>query len=1146
MAEITKEKEIGASTSPALSDVEIGEIKDVKNADAALDFLRHEEGGVREMTLEDERKLRRKIDWMIVPLMWCCYCLQYLDKTLINYANVMGLEEDTNMTKDQFSNLALIFYVSYLAFEFPHGYAMQRLPTAKYLGAMVFLWGVIVTVTSACKSYPALVATRVLLGVFESAVAPSLILITSMWYKRNEQPPRVGLWYLGTGTGTVIGSLISFGFQHVTNRTFYSWQIMFLTVGLVTCAVGILVFFLLPDNPMKSRLTHEEKVWAIERLRENQTGIENIHFKPGQVAECFLDPQTWLLALICCSSSVPNGAVSSFQATIIKSFGYDSKQTALLSIPSGAVNSIAILSSTYLAGRYNQRGIQIIALLVPGILGGALMAFLPDTNKPGKLIGNYLTNVIGASLPLLYSWVSANYAGHTKKVTMNALLLISFCVGNIIGPLTFRGQDAPGYVPAKITIIVTCAAAIGFTVVLWFYYVGVNRRRDAKMEEGEGVQRGDVAFADMTDLKNKAFRYRLPNHSPYTTLDSSKKEIRLVTIAPNSDLAAPIQCDLSTVRLSSRPSYTALSYVWGQRFFPIYILLDGQNVKITLNLFAALRRLRNPSWPCIFWIDALCINQEDKAERASQVAMMREIYGSAAETVVWLGENSGSGLAMELIRNFPGDGEYHDMLKLGCDTWYARHWDALHSMLEASYWERCWTLQEIIVSENITIMYGDESTSWDRLNFLRSLSHNDRLPAACQSVVCSYFQRVAATNAWYSNFRAGQSMSMHEALLLTDYRRSGEESDKVFSLLGLVDSCGIEPTYTTDAIDVYRRTVQRIVEMEESLEVLSSVCALRNEYLFERIEKVSRRYCGSQESNELSTATSCVSGISREESGLLEHLLDTALSSWNTQADSTSDSVAISSWAFPPGYQWKIRRHMYTEIGTRPQDRIIPFGATGNSKPGVNISGAVAELRGALLSSILPSPHSEASGSKIKYLSSKREEVQLPEQGKRLEEVCRPLWQRFINQATTPTPGTNSWTSVYGNPLQSFRAFQQTLLLGADDNGAKCHKPFFDNPFWAHLFAWTGIESSNADFDHGPLHAITHLIFQRTLNSRSFFVTESGYMGFASMEVAAGDVVCLLRGGPTPYVLRRYDVHGIMEGEAWSGLEDSLETIRII
>ncbi|KAK5129916.1 hypothetical protein LTR08_002717 [Meristemomyces frigidus] len=138
MSKLSMEKDPEAS-STTVSDPDhiVGEIKDIRNADPAIDFLRHE-GSVREMTAEDEKRLRRKTDWMIAPLMWCCYCLQYLDKTLINYANVMGLQEDAHITKGQFSNLALIFYITYLALEFPHGYAMQRFPTAKYLGGIIF------------------------------------------------------------------------------------------------------------------------------------------------------------------------------------------------------------------------------------------------------------------------------------------------------------------------------------------------------------------------------------------------------------------------------------------------------------------------------------------------------------------------------------------------------------------------------------------------------------------------------------------------------------------------------------------------------------------------------------------------------------------------------------------------------------------------------------------------------------------------------------------------------------------------------------------------------------------------------------------------------------------------------------------------
>jgi MFS family permease len=170
----------------------------------------------------------------------------------------------------------------------------------------------------ACKNFASLVALRVLLGCFESAVAPSLILITGMWYKKCEQPFRIGIWYLGTGFGTIIGALFSFGFQHYTGKTFKSWQIMFLICGIITITAGICIVLFLPDNPMKSKLSKEEKIFAIERLRGNKTGIENKTFKANQMVECLISPYTWLISLHTASSSVANGAISSYQATIIK------------------------------------------------------------------------------------------------------------------------------------------------------------------------------------------------------------------------------------------------------------------------------------------------------------------------------------------------------------------------------------------------------------------------------------------------------------------------------------------------------------------------------------------------------------------------------------------------------------------------------------------------------------------------------------------------------------------------------------------------------------------------------------------------------------------------------------------------------------
>jgi MFS family permease len=72
----------------------------------------------------------------------------------------------------------------------------------------------------ACKNFASLVAVRVLLDCFEAAVAPALILVTGMWCKKSEQPTGIGFWYLGTGTGTVVGVLASYGFQHYSGKTF--------------------------------------------------------------------------------------------------------------------------------------------------------------------------------------------------------------------------------------------------------------------------------------------------------------------------------------------------------------------------------------------------------------------------------------------------------------------------------------------------------------------------------------------------------------------------------------------------------------------------------------------------------------------------------------------------------------------------------------------------------------------------------------------------------------------------------------------------------------------------------------------------------------------------------------------------------------
>lgn len=211
------------------------------------------------------------------------------------------------MNASQFSYLATFFYVTYACFQPIHAVLVQKFPVAKYLGTMITFWGITVTMHCVCKSFGGLVAVRLLLGMFEAAVAPCLLIVTGMWYKRSEQPMRIGIWYLGVGVGVIVGALASFGFQFYTAHAFKSWQIMYLVFGLLTIALGITIVLFLPDNPMTSRLSASEKVAAIERVRANQTGIENKQWKGYQVRETFIDPKTWLIIVIILAGNVPTG-----------------------------------------------------------------------------------------------------------------------------------------------------------------------------------------------------------------------------------------------------------------------------------------------------------------------------------------------------------------------------------------------------------------------------------------------------------------------------------------------------------------------------------------------------------------------------------------------------------------------------------------------------------------------------------------------------------------------------------------------------------------------------------------------------------------------------------------------------------------------
>lgn len=139
--------------------------------------------------------------------------------------------------------------------------------------------------------------------------------------------------------------------------------------------------------------------------------------------------------------------------------------------------------------------------------------------------------------------------------------------------------------------------------------------------------------------------------SVYASLQGDIREFRLLTLEPSTDRHAPVRCKLHRASFDDNDvKYTALSYTWGDPLSTTTILVNGATKQVTIDLEAALRHIRQSSCVMVLWIDAICINQEDLAEKNHQVEMMKEIYTGAELVIAWLGSaGDDSDLAMKVL-----------------------------------------------------------------------------------------------------------------------------------------------------------------------------------------------------------------------------------------------------------------------------------------------------------------------------------------------------------------------------------------------------------------------------------------------------------------------------------------------------------------
>ncbi|KAM0162052.1 hypothetical protein ACHAPF_003674 [Botrytis cinerea] len=286
--------------TPLLSDEVAADLNPTKSNDDTITASPNSAPAFPENTAFAKR-LVRKIDLRLMPLMFITFNFNYIDKSILSTAAVFGLVADTHLVNSQFSSISSVFYFGYLLWEYPGVYLIQTLPVAKYIAADIVIWGIIVASTASCTSYEGLMVARLFTGMVEASISPAFLYVTSMWYTRDEMPSRMGLWYAGNSFGGAVASLLSFGIGQI-HSSLKPWKLLYIIFGSATAIWGFIVLTFLPDTILSAKfLTPEEKKYAEERVRLAGTGITmsiRNKWKGEQAIECLLDPKTWFCFFI--------------------------------------------------------------------------------------------------------------------------------------------------------------------------------------------------------------------------------------------------------------------------------------------------------------------------------------------------------------------------------------------------------------------------------------------------------------------------------------------------------------------------------------------------------------------------------------------------------------------------------------------------------------------------------------------------------------------------------------------------------------------------------------------------------------------------------------------------------------------------------
>ncbi|KAL4894463.1 major facilitator superfamily domain-containing protein [Aspergillus ambiguus] len=456
---------------------------------------------VRVVDHKAERRLCRKFDFRLLPVLALMYLFNALDKGNLGNAETDGMTEDLNFKSGQYNLLLSIFFVPYVIFAPPFAMLGKKFSPARVLPILMFTFGSFTLLSAATKNFGGIFALRWFLGMAESGFFPLVIYYLTTFYRRGELARRLAIFYAASNIANAFSGLIAFGVFQIKGSSLPNWRYLFIIEGGVTVLFAVFAYLYLPRSAAEAKfLSPEEKELAFHRIQVDSSAVVNEKFVLREALGIFKHPSTYIFLCIECCIGVPIQAVALFMPQIIERLGYATVKTNLYTVAPNVTGAVMLLVLAF--------GSDAARIRFPFIVLGFLLSFcgfmvyLSITDIDSQIQLAYFSTFMmtwGTSAPsvLLSTWYNNNIAHEGRRVLLTSIGVPLANLMGLVSSNVFREQDKPKYMPAIITVAAFGAAGAVLAGSLGTFMWLDNKRRNRRA--GISIKAQDVPTERLRD-----------------------------------------------------------------------------------------------------------------------------------------------------------------------------------------------------------------------------------------------------------------------------------------------------------------------------------------------------------------------------------------------------------------------------------------------------------------------------------------------------------------------------------------------------------------------------------------------------------------------------------------------------------------------